>query len=234
MIKVAICDDNEKIVNYVESVIDEHYKNKCIVSKFLKGEDVQKAFLIDKPFDVLITDIDLVSINGISMAENLKKIYHNLKIIFMTGYIDFCNDIFETSPSYFLTKPIKPDKLLLALNKVFDEVENNEGEFVSVKLKNSISKLKIKNIKFVESLNRQIYLHSEIKTHAIYQKLDEIEELLPENFIRCHKSYIVNLDFVKSMQARNFILFDDTAIPISQSKFKKTKDKFLEIIDGKL
>lgn len=234
MIKVAICDDDKNIVKHLEKLISENFHEKFIISKFFSGEELEKSFSVGLIFDILIIDVDLISTNGISLSKKLKAKYENLKVILLTGYVDYCEDIFNTNPSYLLLKPIKVEKLVLSLNRVMEEMETDNNEFISIKLKDSISKIKLKNIKYIESINREVLIYNTEQNQTVYQKLDEFEKILPKTFIRCHKSFLVNMNFVKQMDTKNFTLFDGTNIPISQSKYRHTKNKFLKIIDGEL
>ena len=86
------------------------------------------------------------------------------------------------------------------------------------------------NIKYIESNKRIAIIHEVDIKRKIYAKLNELEEILPRQFVRCHQSYIINLEKVRELNAHEFVLNTGERIPVSQLKYKETKNSFLQYL----
>lgn len=229
---IAICDDNITILNYLDLTINNILKSNCKISKFNNGSALE--FYIDDTLrsnlDILIIDIDLGNENGIEIAKRIKAKYSTIKVIFITGFIDYSKNIFDAEPTYFIVKPIQIENLTKALNTAIKSIEEDKPNILSLSSKSTVASIKLKKIKYIESIKRQIIIHETDNELKIYFKLKELEKQLPKNFIRCHQSYIVNMDKVKYLNMYFFSLHSGEQIPVSQSRYNKTKETFLDYL----
>ncbi len=231
MLKIVICDDEEIIVNYVEKLIRESIKENMLVYKYTDGkklkEDNKKEKL--KDINILFIDIKINENNGIEIAKIMQKENQDLKIIYMTAYSQYSEEIFQTTPTYLLLKPLKKDKFKEAITKALKESKKGEG-IKTFSVKGKIFNIKVNNIKYIESNKRVAIIHENDLIRKIYAKLNELEEILPKQFIRCHQSYIINLDKVSELSSHEFVLSTGERVPISQLKYKETKDLFIQYL----
>lgn len=200
MLKITICDDEEIIVHYVEKLIQESIDENVKIYKYTDAKKLK--------------------------ADNEKG---KLKIIYMTAYSQYSEEIFQTTPTYLLLKPLKKDKFKEALIKAIKE-DKTEESVKTFSVKGKIFNIKINNIKYIESDKRVAIIHEKDIVRKIYAKLNELEELLPKQFIRCHQSYIINLDKVRELNSHEFVLNTGERIPISQLKYKETKNLFIQYL----
>ena len=124
---------------------------------------------------------------------------------------------------------MKKDKFKEALIKAIKE-DKTEESVKTFSVKGKIFNIKINNIKYIESDKRVAIIHEKDIVRKIYAKLNELEELLPKQFIRCHQSYIINLDKVRELNSHEFVLNTGERIPISQLKYKETKNLFIQYL----
>ena len=130
-----------------------------------------------------------------------------MKIIYISGYAEYAEKIFETNPKYFLIKPITKKKLEKAINKSLEDLkENREKNELFLGNENKMVRLVLQDILYFESNKRIINIHNVEDRTSIYMKLGDLEEKLPYYFVRCHQSYIVNLKNVEKMQNNSFLL----------------------------
>lgn len=236
MLKIAVCDDEEKIVKTICNMIEKNVNNEVSIDKFYNSFSIMEYYLkgIKKSLDILIIDVELGNDNGIFIASLIKKEYPNIKIIIVTGHVNYAEDIFETEPSYFLIKPVGEEKLVKALEKSFKEIKVDKQNSISISLKEGIIKIRISEIKYFESQGRYVLIHEKKLTRKVYLKLDDIEKELPLNFLRCHKSYIVNMDYIKEFRSKEILLFSDDIVHVSRPKYGEAKLKFLNYLGDKL
>lgn len=228
---IAICDDDNNILTYLNYTLDTILKSDCKIFKFHTGSALE-LYIDDNKcnLDILIIDIDLGDENGIEIAKRIKVKYYNIKIIFITGFINYSQNIFEAEPTYFIAKPIKIENLTNALNLAIKSIENDKPNVLSLSSKGVVVSINLKKIKYIESVKRQVIIHETDDIIKIYSKLKDIENHLPSNFVRCHQSYIVNMDKTKYLNNHFFLLYDGQNIPISQSRYNKTKQKYLDYL----
>ena len=236
MLKIAVCDDQEKIVKTICNMIEKNVSDEISIQKFFNSFSLTDYYLkgVNKSLDILIIDVELGKDNGIFVASLIKKQYPNVKIIIVTGYINYAEDIFETEPSYFLIKPINEEKLIKALEKSFKQIEFDRQNCISISLKEGIIKIYMRDIKYFESQGRYLFIHERKLTRKIYLKLDDVEKNLPSNFLRCHKSYLVNMDYIKEFRNKEILLFSNDIVSVSRPKYTEAKLKFLSYLGDKL
>ncbi len=232
MCKIAIFDDEKIIVDYVEKLIKKYMTKNIRIYKYIElsnlKEDIKRGELED--LDILYIDIKIDKVNGITIAEKMQKYNPNLKVIYMTAYSEYSEEIFRTSPTYLLLKPIKEEKFKESLDKALEYRENDRDLIKAFHIKGKIFNIKIDNIKYIESNRRIATIHEKDIDRNIYAKLSELEELLPEQFVRCHQSYIVNLEQARELNSHEFVLNTGERIPISQTKYNKSKQSFIKYL----
>lgn len=234
MLKIAIFDDEEIIVNYVENLIRENIQENIKIYKYTKMEeikrDVKKEILTD--IDIMYIDIKINRTNGIIVAEKLQRENPKLKVIFMTAFSQYSEEIFRTKPTYLLLKPIKKENFEKSLHKALQDRINDRAnkKIQSFSVKGKIFNIQIDQVKYIESIKRVIFIYEQNFNRKLYAKLNEIQKNLPKEFVRCHQSYIVNLEKVKELNTKEFILNTGEKIPISQTRYKHTKESFIKYL----
>lgn len=230
---IAICDDDKNILQYLKKKIEITLEDNCQITTFESGYDLIEYIDSDisNP-DIIFMDIDLKEHLGIDVAKKIQQKFNNIKIIFITGYASYVEDIFEVETLYYPAKPINEEKLKKALNKAMEVIKVNKEEILNIKTE--VVSINLNDVNYIESHLRTVIMHCGKIKKTIYKKLNEIENILPEKFIRCHQSYIVNMEKVNILTTNKFILKSGDKIPVSQSKYKDTKEKFLNYLGNSI
>ena len=229
---IVICDDKKGTAEFVKDCLKNILPADTKISVFESGYamDYYVSEAVKGDVDIIITDIDLCELNGIDVAKRLVKDFPHIKIIYISGYPQYIQRVFETEPVYFLTKPIQQDLLAEAINKAQKLIETEQSKYLLITTKAGIVKLHYKKITYIESSGRITIVHEYRGQREFYKKLDDVQKELPSNFVRCHKSFIVNLDKVQSLSDNFFVLNDSEIVPISQSKYGRTKEIFMNYL----
>ena len=200
MYKIVACDDNNAITDYLEGIIRKNYPEVNIISFQTKFDVVDYICeTVKGNVDILMIDINLGKDNGIEVAEFIKQRYPHIKIIFITGYIIYAKDIFEAEPCFFLVKPIEETKLIQAVDKALNLIQDERQRCISVVTRGEIRNLQTSKIRYIENRNRTLFIWEKNLCFEVHMKLDEIEKQLPNSFCRCHQSYIVNFDHIREL-----------------------------------
>lgn len=207
MLGIAVFDDEKIIVDYVGELIKENLDVNAKIYKYTKLEefkgDCKKGIL--QKINAIYIDIKIDSLNGIEIAQKIQQENPKIKIIYMTAYSQYSEAIFKTKPTYLLLKPIKKEQIKKSLERALQEEKQNKN-IKTFNIKGKIFNIEVEKIKYIESNKRVVIIYEEDLKRRIYGKLDEIEEMLPSNFVRCHQSYIVNLEHVRELNTHEFVL----------------------------
>ncbi|KXX67713.1 LytTR family DNA-binding domain-containing protein [Flammeovirga sp. SJP92] len=214
-------------------IVDDEEVSRMVVRDFIKrtnglqliGEfdNAVSAYemLKDTAVDLLFLDIEMPQMTGIELVQSLEKLP---EVILITGRRDFGAEAYEYNLTDYLIKPITYPRFLKAVEKgktSIEEsdqklVENSEDDTLYVKADNKIIKLSLKNIYFVEALSDYMLINTIDKKYVIHSTMKALEKKFPDNFIRVHRSYIVNLTKVETIEDLQ-IEMPQKSIPIGNS-----------------
>lgn len=222
---ILVCDDDLSIANSIAKYIKNKFKHEVFVS--INREEALNV-IHSENIDLLIIDIVLKDDNGIFLAEDIQKNQSNIKIIFITGYGNvYYENIYEhITPQGFLEKPIQYNILNFFIKQAENEYKKKTAKLkISYDFKEYL--ITIDDILYIQSSKRVCEIITNDKTYRCYKKLSDFLKELPEYFVRCNQSYIVNAKYITSYQSGQFTLTTGAIIPISDSYAKDAKNLYL-------
>ena len=213
MLNFVLCDDNEVILERL---------SKMLESLFIKHElNAQVGFTSTNPVDVLnyaknnsitalFLDIDLKSdLSGLDLAGKIREIDSNSYIIFTSAHLEYILTAYKYKTFDFLPKPITLERLEETFIRLVDDINSENDNSPYIKLNNKIV-VKLDSIKFIKRDGMKLVFYTDGHIYEIYSSFAKIEKYLPKNFVRCHKSYIVNTNKITNIDtSKNIIFFDD-------------------------
>lgn len=232
MIDIFLCDDDENITDYLKFFLMKHYGNSVNVSTFSSGLALVGMVQMNEHVpDILIMDINLRDGNGIETIKEIQAEHPQIKVIYLTGILQYATEIFQTSPTYFLTKPINENKLADAVGKAIQAIENDKTDSIVIKTNGSEIILYRKEIMYVESQGRKLIFYISTGAEiAVYEKMDTMEEQLGASFVRSHKSFLINMKYISERSNQEFYLTDGKVLPISKPHLRDAKLKFISYL----
>ena len=183
--------------------------------------------------EIFIINIEEDEEKRISLAKKLKTSSNNVAIIFISQSMEYFETAFEAEPVYILLKPLKAELLEKALKKAVQKVAEAKKPYLVLKGKH-LRRIFLEDIYYIESEARKLRLHCVYGMVEHYGRLDEIEENIQDEFVRCHKSYLVNMRYVSSVEGKEIMLLDGSTIPISRSKAIVCKKIITEFLERKI
>lgn len=235
MIKIVICEDEKEQQELLKLYMDKIFEGLSIkysLEIFNSGEELLKRY--SKDTQLLLLDIQMGTINGMDTARKIREIDEDVEIIFITALIEYVLEGYEVRAYRYLIKPIKYDDLRNNLLNCIKEIKI-KNKYIIVKEQGNRIKLDINEITYVEVQKETITIHTLSKIYKINETMNNIEkEINCTRFFRCHKSFLVNLEHIKSIKQYIAVLENNEEVPISRYRFKETKDKFFELIEEKL
>lgn len=236
MIKIVICEDEDKqqkiLKEYVEKILGDHTDSYEILT-YQSGEDLLNNY--PENVDIFLMDIQMDNITGMDVARKIREIdQKNVEIIFTTSLIEYIQEGYEVRAYRYLLKPIKYDELKLHMTNCINEIEQREG-YLIINKKNGIKKIKLSEITYIEIQKKDMIIHTINGNYLTKMTMDKMEkEIKNKNFYRCHKSFLLNLEYVDSMKQYLAILENKEEVPISRHRFKDTKARFFKFIGEKI
>jgi two-component system LytT family response regulator len=143
--------------------------------------------------DILFLDINLPEINGIDFIRSLKS---PPSVVFTTAYSEYASDSYELDAVDYLLKPVTPERFRVCMNKLFriqgKQAAPELSEFLFIKDKGQLVKIFFKDIIYIEARKDYLMLYLTEKILITHMTMKAIEEVLPSDFIRIHRSFIVS------------------------------------------
>ncbi len=227
--QVAICDDDTIVLEQIGSLCEEFYAKEgipCQISAFSDARKLKDQIETQSlSFNLLILDIKMEDLTGMELAHALRDAGNRISIIFITAYDEYLPFGYDVQPIHFLMKPVKKEALENALRT--DLKLNVYQRNWSLRIGNRIVCLSLPEIRYIESYNHEVIIHEGETDRSYTISLSEIERQLPATqFCRCHKSYLVNLEFVKEIKRQSLSLQGNEILPIGRT-YHKTFQKML-------
>ena len=233
MINCIIIDDEPLAIEVVESYCNA-VGSVNVLKTFSSALDAINFISENKQIELIFCDIEMPSISGVDFIKSLQgeKPY----VIFTTAYPKYALEGYNLNAIDYLVKPIPFPRFIQAINKVRElkqlkdskatglvssasgTLSTKEDDFVFVKSEYENIKLPLKDIIFIQGLKDYLKIHVENRSSVLtLMNFKDMQQKLPESdFIRVHRSYVVNVNKIKSIQ-KNKILLEDFRIPIGES-----------------
>ncbi len=190
--------------------------------------------LQDKPVDLLLLDIEMPGMSGLELTRNLGA--KRPLIIFTTSKKEYAVEAFELNVADYIVKPVTPARFLQAIDRAREILDSNREqvnmgaeEFIFIRDSNIVKRLKIDEILFAEAMGDYVKLHTPRKFFAIHTTLKAVEERLPSSlFIRVHRSYLVALNKIDSIQDGALII-NGKPVPVADA-YRAALNKRMNIL----
>ena len=233
MYNVAIYDDSKETQENVIGILKERYKDELNLITAAKAPDLISSASV---IDILLIDINLgkKKQNGIEIAERIKDNNKDCQVIFISGYNDYAQDIFEANPVFFIRKPIEEEILIKAVDLAIENVNKSRTERFCYQRESRVYIVPIQDIIYFESSRRIIKIVSNNGTDVFYSRLNDIESTIAGDFIRIHQSYLVNPRYIASLNGNEIYLTNGVTLPVSKPRLANVKEELLRIFAEKM
>lgn len=228
MLNFALCDDNESILARLSKMLESlfiKYNFDCKVTFTSVDPNSFLAYVINNPVDVIFLDIDLKSnINGLSLAETIRKYNKNIYIIFTTAHLEYGLMAYRYKTFDYLPKPVSVERLEVTISRLLEDIADTPCKYL--KLANSNTFLTYDSIHFIKKDGMKLIFQTHEKIYSSYDSFANILPSLPTNFVRCHKSYIVNINNIQNI-VNDRIMFCNNLVCYIGPKYKNTFEEVL-------
>ena len=218
--KIAICDDADADRRYVSDMVKSwaaHDGHTVHADTFSSAESFLFHYAEESDYDILLLDIEMGAMDGVTMAKQLRKENDTVQIIFITGYSDYISEGYEVAALHYLVKPVKKEKLFSVLDRAAEKLMRNE-RVLNFEVGGEMVRVPIYQIRYAEVFGNYVTVHAASDIH-IKMTLGEIEKQLDDRFYRVGRSAVVNLTQISRVTRTEIVLADGTAIPLPRGAY---------------
>lgn len=230
MIHIAICDDEKDFVAYLTGLLDQYATEngeEIKVTAYYDGMELIEKY--DTTIDLIFLDIRMRLVNGLRTAERIRQMDTKVGIIFLTTLTQYGLEGYKYQATNYIIKPIKYARLKEEMKQWLERHRQDDSPFIVVVNDAGKFKVFLKSLRFIETFNRNLLLHTDQENIICYKKMKELEaELVQHGFVRCHSGYLVNLFYVKRIEKLDIILTTGERVPISQPKRKEFMERLAD------
>lgn len=233
MLYIAVCDDEQMILSGIQKLISDFFRSKnidCKVLLFSSGEELLNG---DKEIDILFLDIQMGRLDGIETARNLRNKGYKGYLIFITVLKEMVFQSFEVEPFDYLVKPVQQEHFTNTMERLLLSLKSADKETLLVQRGTESSVISFSDIVFCEIIDRKIYLH--LKSADIvdfYGRIEHLETKLDSRFFRCHRSYIINMQYLVSYKSGVAYMEGKHQIPVSRLRNRDFSNVILQYMKG--
>lgn len=211
MLHFVLCDDNLNIVSKMKEMLEILFVKLDIEAQVSYTSDNATDILNyvqDHHVDVLVLDINLNSnISGIELAKRIRKNNKNIYIIFSTGHLEYSLIAYSVKTFDYLPKPITMERLEVTLQRLLEDIQSSNEQFIYV---DNHTLINHSDINLIKRDGMKVVFCTNTQNYETYSSFNKLQNILPDNFIRCHKSYIVNTNNISNINSnKNEIIFQD-------------------------
>ncbi|MCL1812512.1 MAG: LytTR family DNA-binding domain-containing protein [Treponema sp.] len=234
MLQIAVCDDNLDELSNMVQLIDAYRISKdlnCEYTAFPNGVELIAALEKGIRFDIYCLDIIMPGFMGIDAAKEIRDFDKAARILFFTSSPEFALKSYSVKADNYILKPITKEKLFIAFDEMLDQIHTDKDEdAVIVKSKEGIQKIVISKLVFAEVLGRNVLYHLRSGTvvecaEPFSSTCDNLEKY--GCFVKTHRCYLVNMQYVDTIENHQVNLQTLSSVPVAQSKIQEIKQHYL-------
>lgn len=218
--KIAICDDVEADRRFIADMVNDWSQQRGYIAK-IDNYTSAENFLFnyaDHDYDILLLDIEMDDMDGVTLAKKLRKSNDTIQIVFITGYSDYIAEGYDVMALHYLMKPVKEEKLFEVLDRAVDKLVKND-KTINLDAKGEMIRLPIYQIRYAEVFGNYVTIHA-IDKITVKMTLGELGKMLDERFYRVGRSVIINLTVIQRVTKDVIKLNDGTLIPVPRGVYE--------------
>ena len=228
--KIAICDDSAGDREYVAALARqwaERGGHLLELAQFVSAEHFLFEYGDKSDYDILLLDIEMGAMDGVSLAKRLRRENETLQIVFITGYDHYISEGYEVAALHYLMKPVREDKLLAVLDRAADRLRKAE-RVLTLELGGETARIPLRRIRYIDVRLNYATVHAQ-EDYTAKKPLGEIAAALDERFYRVGRSAIVNLTRVSRVTKTDIYLDDGAVVPLPRGAYEGVNRAIIDL-----
>lgn len=240
MIQIAVCDDENAIINQIESSLSslcDREGIKADIDVFNSGSSLEREIISGTRYDLIFLDIQMGNGDGITAAKNIRKVDENTLLIYVSGYDKYLMELFRLDVFAFVKKPINKEDFQNLFLEAYQKI-CSKNFYYSFRYKSEEYKILCRDILYFESSGRQVKVHCNDGNVRVFNgKLSDVEVEMQKGkipFLRIHQSYLVNYFLIRSRTKKEVVLINGEKLSISEDRQKNFSLEYGKLLRGEI
>ena len=235
MLQLAVCDDNINELSNMKQLINQYRASRnlnCEYAIFSNGVDLIAALEKGKRFDIYCLDVIMPGFTGIDVAKEIRSFDKTASIIFFTASQDYALESYSVRAINYILKPLSKEKLFCTFDEALERITAEKAEdAIIVKSIEGIQRILLSNLVFAEVIGRNVFYH--LRSGKVIECAESFSAvcdnlLKRDQFIKPHRAFIVNMQYVDTIQNHQITLQTRSFVPIAQGKAREIKQQYLD------
>lgn len=231
----AICEDESIQRNTLKEYVEKLMIEMAAHSKVLlyeSGEQLLNNYPTEA--EVIFLDIQMGTISGMQVAKEIRKFNEDVEIVFVTGDPEYMQMGYEVNARRYLLKPLSYQKFGEQIKPCIEKIAQKSNRYIWIKSEYSDYRIKVSDIQYAEKVGRRLKVCTIAREYDTYMSMKELEDKVKgEVFVRCHKSYLINLMAVSGLHKEGILIAGQT-IPVRRQAMKDLKKQLVEVLGEQL
>lgn len=219
--KIAICDDSDIDRQYLSDIVERWAVNSnhtIEISMFASAESFLFGYSDKNDYDILLLDIEMGTMDGVTMAKEIRRGNQTIQIVFITGYSDYIAEGYEVAALHYLMKPVKDEKLFSVLDRAAEKLFKNE-KTLNFEIGGEMVRVPMYQIRYAQVNGNYVTIHAS-EEFTVKMTLGELEKTLDDRFYRVGRSAIVNLTQIRRVTKTEIKLQNEDSIPLPRGAYE--------------
>lgn len=234
MLNVAFCDDDQSMLDELSALFEQYCKKRSQEMEYNAFHSPLELMAeIEKGirFDIMVLDIIMPGENGITIAKEIRQYDNEVKIIFLTSSSEFAVQSYGVGAFFYQIKPIWEKTFFRLMDSVISECNKVQQNGLILRCKGGLTRIDLDRLEYCEVIGRTLLFH--IENGSVLESTGSLDKLCGqliehENFLRPHRSFLINMEYVRSISYKAIIMDSLAEIPIPHGKCSEIKNKYLE------
>ncbi len=233
--RIAVCDDDEWEISRTKELITAYQMSREVPVEcqyFTNGTDFL-CELRGGEYDLVLLDVLMPGVSGIQAAQELKELDRNVRLVFVSTSPEFAVESYSLGAYYYLLKPIDADSFFALLDRIRGELSAQAEQGLILKSREGIVRVSFAQLVYVEVINKTVFFYlSDGIVHEVSATLADFEGelLLRPEFLKTHRSYLVNLSYVQAIDINCVMMKNGHNVPVSRKRRGQVQDAYVQFL----
>lgn len=219
--QVAICDDSPKDAEFVRQILSSWASERNVSIRtevFPSAESFLFRYAQEKAFDILLLDIEMGAMDGVTMAKRVRRDNEAVQIVFITGYSDYIAEGYDVAALHYLMKPVNREKLFTVLDRALEK-RKQEQRCLNLELSGEMVRIPFYEIRYLDVRQNYVTVHAKAD-YTVKRTLGDFEKELDDRFCRVGRAMILNLKYIQRVTKTEVRLSDGTVLPLPRGAYE--------------
>lgn len=219
--RVAIVDDSTTDAAFVKGILDQWASQRQVsiqAEVFSSAESFLFRYAEDKDWDILLLDIEMGAMDGVTMAKRVRQNNEAVQIVFITGYSDYIAEGYEVAALHYLMKPVNRDKLLTILDRAMEK-RKQEERCLNLEAYGEMVRIPFYEIRYLDVHQNYVTVHAKTD-YTVKRTLSDFERELDDRFCRVGRGMILNLKYIQRVTKPEVRLSDGTVLSLPRGAYE--------------